>query len=126
MGLIMATTITHAGGTITPELIDGYEATRDVRTIVHPILNRSNSDITLRAPGLQTGRFRCLFPAQADALAAYAALSVPQVLSIADPDVPAVNMSFVVGPEGEAFTINLDDDTRGVWWLTVPFVEVTP
>lgn len=118
------TTITHSTGAITPELIDGYEAKREARTIVHPILNRSNPDITLRAPSLRSGEFRCLFPVQADAVAAFAVLSIPQVLTLNDADVPAVAMSFVVA-EGD-LTIALDDETRDVWWVTVPFVEVTP
>jgi len=111
---------------VVPELVDGYEAAREVRNVVHPVLNRSNPDVALRQPGLRAGRFRCLFPAQEDALDAYARLSVPQVFTIADPDVEAVDMSFVVGPEGESLTIGLDDATRSVWWVTVPFVEVTP
>ncbi|WP_217584865.1 hypothetical protein [Microbacterium sp. GbtcB4] len=120
------TTITHTAGTITPELIDGYQASRTTRSIVHDILNRPNPDITFRPAGLRRGEFRCLFMDQADALSAYAALSVPQVLSISDADVPAIDMSFVIGPEGEQLDIELDDDTRSAWWIVVPFVEVIP
>ena len=125
MGL-MSTSITHSSGTITPELINGYQASRTTRSIVHDILNRSSPDITLRAAGLRRGQFRCLFREQADALTAYAALSIPQVLTIADPEVPAINMTFVVGPDGEDLDIELDDETRDLWWIVVPFVEVTP
>lgn len=122
----MSSSITHSTGTVTPELIDGYQATRPTRTIVHDIINRPHPDITFRPAGLRRGEFRCLFPDQADALSAYAALSIPQVLAISDPDVPAIDMSFIVGPEGESLAIELDDETRDAWWIVVPFVEVSP
>jgi len=118
----MGTTITHSAGVITPELVDGYEATREVRTVVHDIINRTNPDVTFRAPGPRSGSLRCLFPVQADAIAAYGVLSTPQVFTLTDPDVPAVGMSFIVA--GGDLTIALDDNTRGVWWVTAPFVEV--
>lgn len=117
------TTITHSTGTITPQLIDGYQAASEARTIVHPIINREDPDVSLRVAGLRSGSFRCLFPAQADALAAFAVFRTPQVLTLNDPDVPAVGMSFVVA-EGD-ISIELDGDTRSVWWVTVPFREVS-
>lgn len=120
----MSATITHLAGTIVPELIDGYTASREARTIVHDIINRSNPDVTLRAPGLRRGSFRCLFPVQGDAIAAYGTLGTPQVFTITDPEVPAVGMSFVVA-EGD-LDIELDDETRAAWWVIVPFVEVNP
>ncbi|MEV8265965.1 hypothetical protein AB0P00_17645 [Microbacterium sp. NPDC077057] len=120
----MSSSITHSTGTLTPELIDGYEAIRPTHTVVHDILNRPNPDITFRAPGLRRGQFRCLFPEQADALSAFAVLSIPQVFAITDPEVDAIDMSFIVG-EGD-LSITLDEDTRDVWWITIPFVEVSP
>lgn len=123
MGL-MSTSITHSFGSITPEVVDGYTASREARTVVHPILNRSDPDITLRATGLRTGSLSCVFKDQASAITAYGILSVAQVLTLTDPEVPAVDMSFVVA-EGD-LEIALDDETREVWIVTVPFVEVSP
>lgn len=119
----MPTTITHSTGSINPESVDGYQATREARNVVHDIINRANPDVTLRAAGLRRGGFRLLFTEQSDALAAYAVMSKPQVFTIANTDVPAIGMSFVVGPEGGAITIELND-TRTGWWIEVPFVEV--
>ncbi|MFE6733428.1 hypothetical protein [Microbacterium sp. NPDC057650] len=120
------TSIAHSTGVIVPLQVNGYEATRDVRTIVHPILNRSSPDVTFRAPGLRSGTLSCLFADEAAAVTAYGALSVPQVLVLSDADVASIGMSFVVGPEGEQLTIGLDPTTRRRWLVTVPFVEVTP
>lgn len=117
------TTITHSTGVITPLVVDGYEAGREARTVVHSILGRSNPDVTLRATSLRTGELVCVFGDRAAAFAAFAALVSPQVLTIEDPDVSEVGMSFVVA-EGEV-AIALDDALRSKWLVTVPFVEVT-
>lgn len=119
----MATTITHSTGTITPDLIDRFEAAREAHTVVHDILNRSNPDVTLRAPSLRRGSLACRFVQEADAISAFDVLSVPQVLAMTNADVPAVDMSFVVAL-GD-LTISLSGDTQA-WWVTVPFVEVAP
>lgn len=120
----MATTITHSTGTILPTVVNGYEASRESRTIVHPILNRSNPDVTFRAPGLRRGSLVCVFATETAAVAAFAVLSVPQVLTLSDTSAPSVAMSFVVA-EGD-LNVALDPETRVVWLVTVPFVEVLP
>lgn len=121
----MTSTITHAGGIITPTLIDGYEAERQARNVVHEIINRSAPDVTLRAPGLRRGSLKCVFAAQLDAVAAFGNLSIPQVFTITDTDVPSLGMTFVV-PDGEVIRIALDDQTRHTWIVTLPFAEVLP
>lgn len=121
-------TITHSAGVLVPKLVEGYVATREVRTVVHTILNSSSPVVSLRPPGLRSGSLRCLFPVQADAVSAFAVLSTPQVLTLHASEVPAVNMTFVVaGSRGSGeLSIDLDDETRSVWWITVPFQEVAP
>lgn len=121
----MTSTITHIGGTITPTLIDGYEADREARNIVHDIVNRSDPDVTFRAPGLRRGAFKCVFANQLDAVAAFGALSIPQAFTVADTDVPSIGMTFVV-PDGQNIRIALDNTTRRTWIITVPFAEVLP
>lgn len=115
-------TISHAGGVINPTEIDGYEPSIPVRNIVHTILGRSDPDVTFRPAGLRTGTLSLVFELEADAWAAVAALRVPQVLTLTDADVAVVNMSFVVAP-GE-LRPTLDDATRSVWIVEVPFQEV--
>lgn len=118
------TTLTHSTGSLMV-FVNGYEATREARTIVHPILNRSEPDITLRPAGLRTGTLTLLIAEQADAVSAFGILSVPQVFTITDPDTPAIDMSFVT-PEGGTIGIALDPETQDAWILTVPFAEVSP
>lgn len=120
----MTSTITHALGTIVPTVVNGYTATRTAETVVHRIINRSEPDVTFRPAGLRTGSLRCVFATESEAKAAYGVLSDPQVFALADDDVPTVDMSFVVA-DGD-IEISLDPDTRRVWVVTVPFVEVNP
>lgn len=118
----MATIITHSTGVITPEIVNGFEAEREARTIVHTILGRSDPDITLRPFGLRTGTLKLVFATGAEAAAAVTALTFPQVLALSDPDVPQVAMSFVI-TEG-SLAPKLDPQTRTVWLIDVPFQEV--
>lgn len=118
----MSTIITHAAGTITPEVVDGFEASRPARTIVHTILGRADPDITFRPAGLRNGELALVFGTGAEAAAAEAILAVPQVFGLNDPAVPQVSMSFVVA--GGDLTNSLDPQTRRVWILRVPFQEV--
>ncbi|MCE4024662.1 hypothetical protein LXM50_01605 [Microbacterium sp. Au-Mic1] len=120
----MATTITAGATTITPILIDGFEASRSGGSIVHPILGRTNPDITLRPAGMKTGTLSLLFAVEADANMAWNALSDPAVFVLSS-DERTVSMSFVV-PESQALSLKLDPETRDHWTLSVPFQEVTP
>lgn len=120
----MATTITYTGGTITPTQVDGYRAARTPGNIVHDVPNKSNPDVSLRAAGLRRGEFLLVFSNQADAVAAFAALTVPRVFALASTDLPLIAMSFVV--HGTDVVLELDRDTRKVMTVTVPYQEVTP
>lgn len=118
------TTIIHGTGSITPEVVNGFEASREARSIVHTILGRPDPDVTFRPAGLRSGTLSLVFADGATAASAEAALTVPQVLTLTDPDVPKVGMSFVVA--GGGVRTVLDDETRTVWIVEVPFQEVTP
>ena len=107
---------------VRPRLVDGFTASREIRTVVHPVLNSESADVSLRAPGLRSGEFRMLVESQEDALYAFSVLAVPQVFTMSDPQVPAVEMLFVAAP-GD-LRLELDDATRKVWWVVVPFQEV--
>lgn len=118
----VSTGITHTGGTITPEVVNGFEASRAARTIVHTILGRSDPDITYRPAGLRKGELSLVFGTGAEAAAAEAILVTPQIFTLSDPDVPEVAMSFVVA-DGD-ITRALDLETQSVWIVGVPFQEV--
>lgn len=118
----MSTTITHSTGTITPTSMPEWESEAPARSIVHTILNRPDPDITKRPTGLRRGTLTLVFATGAAAYAARAILAVPQVLTLANSDVPQVGMKFVVA-DGDI------SDVYGQakeWTLTVPFQEVTP
>lgn len=118
------TTITHANGVITPTIQDGYSASIPTRTLVHDILGRPDPDVTFRPAGMRAGTLPLVFADRAAAWAAAAVLVRGEVFTYDDPDLPEVGMAFVVGP-GE-LTPRLDDETRDVWLLDVPFREVLP
>lgn len=121
----MSTEIVTTAGTITPVLVDGYQARRRATSRVHNILGSGDSDITLRPPLMRAGTLSLLFDSEAPALAALSALALPEIFSLNSDDLAGIGMSFCV-PEGEDLVINLDDDTREVWIVGVPFQEVQP
>lgn len=118
------TSIIHSTGVIVPQVVNGYEASREARTVVNAVLNRSNPDVTLRDPGPRSGSLALVFATENAAQDAFAVLGTRQVFTLADPDRLSIGMSFVVA-DGD-LTIGLDADTREVWIVTVPFVEVLP
>lgn len=120
----MASTIAHSTGILTPAVVDGWRMSREARTRVHTILGRSAPDVTLRPAGMRKGSLRCVFATEAAASAAVGVFAKPQVLTFADTDRPTLAGSFVVADGDIEF--ELDDTTRNVWVVTVPFQEVTP
>lgn len=117
-------TITHAAGVITPTIHDGYTARIPMRTIVHDILGRSDPDVTFRPAGMRAGNLPLVFASKAAAWAAVGILKRGEVFTLADTDAPEIGMYFIVG-DGE-LEPELDDATRKVWLLRVPFREVLP
>lgn len=120
----MAAVITHASGEIVPEVVNGFEGSSEVRSIVHTVLGREDPDITFRPAGLRRGTLLLVFADGASANAAAAVLRIPQQFTLSDEDVPEVGMDFVVA--GGDVRQTLDPETRTVWIVTVPFQEVTP
>ncbi|HWU29340.1 MAG TPA: hypothetical protein VN041_09655 [Microbacterium sp.] len=120
----MVTTITHSSGIIVPDIMDGFDAARDAGTLIHPVLGSPDPDVSLRPAGRRSGELRLVFSSAAGAVTAETVLAVPQVLALSDPDVGAVAMSFVVA--GGQLRVEIDDETRSAWVLSVPFQEVSP
>lgn len=118
------TTITHAGGVIIPTIQDGYSASIPMRTLVHDILGRRDSDVTFRPAGMRAGTLPLVFADRSAAWAAAGILARGEVFTLTDPDVPEIGMAFVVA-DGD-LQPQLDDETRDVWLLDVPFREVLP
>lgn len=120
----MTTTITYSGGTLTPELVDGYQGAREARNVEHVILGRAGSDFTLRPAALRSGTLRLLFPLEADAAEALDALSAAETFALTTDERTTLDMEFVTVDAGAS--MELDNVTRRVWIVSVPFQEVTP
>ncbi|HWU29823.1 MAG TPA: hypothetical protein VN041_12150 [Microbacterium sp.] len=117
------TTITHSTGTIVPTIVHGFAARREARTLIHPVLGSPDDDVSLRPAGRRSGVLELVFSTSAAAVAAEAVFAIGQVLTITDPDVTAVGMSFVVA--GGTVGVELSESRRS-WIVTVPFKELAP
>jgi hypothetical protein len=115
------TTISNGTTTITPQVVDGYEAKSDSATIVHRLLD-GTIGISLALDAPRSGDLRCYFATEAAAWTAHNALAEPSVWTLSDTDVPSVGMVFV---RQGAMSIALDDDLRYTWLLTVGFQELS-
>ena len=115
------TTITSALATIVPTLVDGYTATSSSNNIEHKIIGRPDPDVSLAEDDTRTGSLTLVFAASAAATAARKALRVPAVWTLSDPEVPEAEMRFV--RQGD-LGVELHDETRAVWIVTVGFREV--
>lgn len=116
----MATTITNGTDTLTPTLIDGWEATREARTIVHQILGSNEPAVTLRPQGLRAGTLEIVVGTDASLAASIEEmLCAGELLALASTSQP-VGMSFVVSGD---VTTRLNA-TRKVWLISAEFQEV--
>lgn len=107
---------------VRPMLLDGYEAKRELGTLVHPILGRPDPDVTMRPAGLRAGVLRLVMPDAESAHAAVDALLQPHVFELVPATVTQMGMRFVVA--GDEATTELDKTTRVRWIVQVPYREV--
>lgn len=118
----MSSTISDGTTTITPAEVDGYDSARPSRNLVHDIIGTTEPAVTLRGAGLRTGTLSCVMGTdRALATQLEAMLSAPGVFTFATSDVADLGMSFIVAGD---LHVQLDDDTRSVWIVAVPFQEV--
>lgn len=114
-------TITTGSVVHTPEVIVGFEASREVGTLVHRTLGGSPS-VTLRAAGPDSGRAVAVFDNEPDARALMSGLaSAATALMMRDDVGSAAFVTFV--PQGE-LEIEVDTETF-VWLVTFDWVQVT-
>jgi len=113
-------TITTGSGTITPDLVLGYQAASDTRNARHSPLTGPAS-FTLRGEGLRAGTLQLLFEIDTAAYAAYAQLAVPGVFTLASTEEPEIGMKFA--RDGQ-MTIALDSQLLKKWVVSVGFQEI--
>lgn len=117
----MATTISNGTDTLTPKLINGWEATREARTIVHDILGTNEPAVTLRPQGHRTGKLEIVVGTDASLAASIESmLCAGDLLTLASTERPTLGMSFVVAGD----VVTRLDDTRQVWLIDAEFREV--
>lgn len=122
----MTTTITadDASGTTTPLLVLGYDTARQSRNIVHDLIGGGIA-VALIAPRPRSGVLELLYSVEADAWAALALHARETTFTLVDTDVPDVNMSYLLNGTAD-LGLSLDQDTRKVWVLAVPYQEIVP
>lgn len=123
----MSTIITYVGAVtpIAPIVVDGYESQRTSGNVVHNIVGRSSPDVTLGPASLRTGTLELVFPDELDAKAAEDAHALPVAFTLSSDDRSTIEMYYVVN-NNDRVRRALDDETREVWIVSVPFQEVAP
>lgn len=119
----MTTTITIAGTTYTPTLVDGYESHRRAQSIVHVVIGSATPDVTLRPALMRTGVLRLVFASEAESKACETAHAGAVTCQLASTDRASIPMTYVVA-DGDVVR-TLDDQTRNVWILQIPFQEIS-
>jgi hypothetical protein len=117
----MATTITTGADTITPTFIDGLSTTREPGNLMHPVLGSAVVDVTYRPAKHKSGTLTLGFATEAAAILAEGYHATRTLFTIASTDRNQIVFKYVVAG---SVTLRLDDATRGVWILEVPFQEV--
>jgi hypothetical protein len=92
----VATITTPGGAVIRPTLIIGHRSERAAGTRVHDILGAQVPEFTFNSPGTRAGQVSLFFPSYRAAAGASAALGLPGVYSMRDPDEPEWNMTLAV------------------------------
>jgi hypothetical protein len=115
------TTFTAGASTYVPLTVDGFNSTRAGGNVVHELIGTTDDAIALAPARLRTGTFKCVFSSLALANAFANAMSAAASFSVADTDVSAVNMSFVI--QGN-IAVELDDETRDAAIVTLDYREI--
>ena len=106
-----------------PVLVLGYEASRSVRTVVHDLIGGGIA-VTHVEPRPRSGILELLFETEATATACVTLHAADSSFEIVATDRPGIAMTYVVA--GGDLSIALDDETRELWVLRVPFQEIDP
>lgn len=114
------TITTSTGQTLTPELILGYEFGSDTNNVLHKIID-GDPVVTLREAAPRDGDLEFLFVDEAAALNCEKQHKRAATFTLLDTDRPALTMRYFVKDRVE---VALDDDTRAVWVVKIPFQEL--
>lgn len=118
----MATTFTDGTTILYPTVVDGWDASRRARNIIHDVLGRADPDVTLRPAGLRSGKLRLVFADEADAMQASNMHAQAATFQLVSTDRDHINMTYVATDE---VRLTLDDATRDAWVVEVGYQEVS-
>lgn len=118
----MTTTFSYGGTTVAPVLVDGWAQARGSRNIAHDLIG-GGVEITHTPPRPRAGTIRAVFRDEQTALQAEQLHVTAPYIDLASDDREIANGRYVVA-EGD-IGLELDDQTRDLWLLTVAFIEVT-
>lgn len=119
----MSTTFTISGTGYVPLLVDGYQARRRSRNVLHPILGSAGHAVALRPAALRSGTYRTLFTTEAGALAFHTALATAATIAVTSTDRSTIAATIVMSGDAR---LTLDGDTRDHWWVEFDYQEITP
>lgn len=106
--------------TMNPDLVVEFTTRRASRNVLHEVIGSPDLYVTLREGGRRSGSWVMLFELEADAQECFDTHMLQGTFAIADTDRPAVACTYVTDGEAE---LQLDDETRSVWLVTVPYRE---
>ena len=118
----MPTTITAVSteATTSPELVLGYQTSRESRNIVHDLIS-GRIAVTMVGPRPRAGVLELFYLTENDAFDAMNLHATESMFTLYDSDRPAVNMTYVIDGSVE---LELDDETRDRWVVSVGYQEV--
>lgn len=111
-------TISNGVDDFTPLAVTDYEASSDTRNVFH-----SPNWVTIDGEGPRSGILPCVFATLTAAAAAWEIMAGSTEFTFADPDLPALDMTFV--RDGE-MTLRIHPELRSHWILQIGYREVLP
>lgn len=116
-------TITISSGTLTfsPELITAWGTSQESRNVIHPIIGKSDPDVTLKPASTRSGTLELLFSSATAANSARGVLASGTVFTISGSETWLNGIDFVMSG---SISAALEDDTRRLWTISADFTEV--
>lgn len=114
----MPSILTRGATTVTPIALSDYTSDQEGGTILHPILGRTNPDVTHRPAGMRTGSFALSFATEAASNTARVALAEAGGWQLTSAERPTVNMRFIVRRVSRPILLT------GEWQVTVGYEEI--
>lgn len=115
----MTTTITRGPTSTVPTLVLGYETHVSKPMRLHPIIGRSDPDVTIGTATSRDGTLSLFYVTEAEAGTAVDLLLLPGPFTLTDDEHPRIGMTFVIGD------LRLREDSDH-WIIDATYQEVYP